>query len=151
MKSHEAIKEAVEKNGAKRIAGDLGVSVSLVYKWSEPTDESGAPNPLDRVAALVKAAEDTGPLQWLCAQADGFFSKNPPTQDQKIDVLAETQRILKEFAEVLNAVSTAWQDARVSPDEAEVIRREWDELKSVAETFVTRCEKHAREAKGKTR
>jgi hypothetical protein len=81
-------------------------------------------------------------LEWLCAQAGGVYVRNPPRVDtaSKPDVLVETQRILKEFSDVLSAVSQAWVDARVSHEEAAHIRKEWDELKSVAETFVLMCE-----------
>ena len=144
MKSHEAIKLAIEDVGAKQVSSELGVSLSLLYKWSEPAEESGAQNPLDRTAHLVKATGNTVALSWLCAQAGGVFVKNPSRTEQKVDVLVETQRILKEFSDVLSAVSAAWQDARVSDDEARVIRKEWDELKSVAETFVMMCEDHAK-------
>lgn len=144
MKSHEAIKRAIEAMGAKQVSSELGVSLSLLYKWSEPADESGAPNPLDRTAQLVKACRNTIALDWLCAQAGGVFVRNPARADKHVDVLVETQRILKEFSDVLSAVSQAWEDARVSDAEARAIRKEWDELKSVAESFVMTCEEHAK-------
>lgn len=140
MKSHEAIKAAIEDVGAKQIASELGVSLSLLYKWSEAADESGTQNPLDRTAQLIKATKNSVALDWLCHQSHGVFVKNPARTDTKVDVLMETQRILKEFSDVLQAVSSAWQDHRVSPDEATLIRKEWDELKSIAETFVLSCE-----------
>lgn len=146
MKSHEVIKETVEKLGAKKVASELGVSLSLLYKWSEPTDESGAANPLDRVADLCRVTDDPRPVAWLCQTQDGVFVKNPPADPklERIDVLKETQRILKEFSDVLNAVSDAWEDARLTQAEAKKIRDEWDELKAVAETFVRSCESHVK-------
>lgn len=140
MKSHEVIKETVDSLGAKKVASELGVSLSLLYKWSEPTDESGAANPLDRVAQLSRITNDPRCVMWLCQQMDGVYVKNPATLAGKLDVLRETQRLLKEFSDVLMAVSTAWEDAKVSKEEAEKIRAEWDELKSIAETFVVACE-----------
>lgn len=144
MKSHEVIKETVDALGAKKVAAELGVSLSLLYKWSEPTDESGAANPLDRVAQLSLITKDPRCVMWLCQQMDGVYVKNPGTLGGKLDVLRETQRLLKEFSDVLMAVSTAWEDAKVNAEEAEKIRAEWDELKSIAETFVLACEEHAK-------
>jgi hypothetical protein len=147
MKSHEVIKATVEDLGAKKVASDLGISLSLLYKWSEPAHESGAANPLDRVAELCRVTGDPRPIAWLCQQQDGVFVKNPPTDGRKVervDVLRDTQRILKEFSDVLNAVSTGWEDARLNPGEAAEIRREWDELKAIAETFVRQCEAYAK-------
>src|SRR5688572_3664241 len=58
MKSYEVIREATEEPGVKAVAAALGVSPALVYKWCEPPadsedkDQSGAKNPLDRVAEM---------------------------------------------------------------------------------------------------
>ena len=144
MKSHEVIKETVDALGAKKVASDLGISLSLLYKWSEPTEESGAQNPLDRVAQLSKITSDPRPVMWLCQQMNGVYVKNPEPLRSKLDVMKETQRLLKEFSDVLLAVGTAWEDARVTPAEAAKIRAEWDELKSLAETFVVGCEEAGR-------
>lgn len=144
MKSHEVLKETVDTLGAKKVAADLGISLSLLYKWSEPTDESGAQNPLDRVAQLSKITNDPRCVMWLCQQMNGVYVKNPASLGGKSDVLRATQRLLKEFSDVLMAVSLAWEDSRVTTAEAEKIRAEWDELKSIAETFVLSCEDHAR-------
>jgi len=144
MKSHEIIKQTVDALGAKKVAADLGISMSLLYKWSEPTDESGAANPLDRVAELCRVTQDPLPVSWLCQQMDGVYVKNPGSVVGKMDVLKETQRILQEFSDVLAAVSRGWEDARLTASEAEKIRKEWDELKSVAETFVIACEHHGK-------
>jgi hypothetical protein len=144
MKSHEVIKATVEKLGAKHVASELKISLSLLYKWSEPTDESGAQNPLDRVAELVRVTDDDRPVRWLCQKRGGVFVKNPDKQPGQVDVLRETNRILKEFSDVIQAVSMAWEDARVTPAEAQKIRAEWDELKAIAETFVLTCEAHAK-------
>lgn len=143
MKSHEVIKEMFDRLGAKHVAAELGVSLSLLYKWSEPEGESGAANPLDRVAELARVTDDDRAVQWLARQRGGVFVKNPTRVMDKVDVFRETQRILKEFADVLQAVSSAWDDSRLTADEIERIRLEWDELKSIGETFVMACEDHA--------
>lgn len=144
MKSHEVIKQTVDALGAKKVASELGVSLSLLYKWSEPTDESGAANPLDRVAQLSRITQDPRCVMWLCQQMNGVYVKNPQPLGGRLDVMRETQRLLKEFSDLLMAVSNAWEDAKVSGEEADKIRAEWDELKSIAETFVVACEETAR-------
>lgn len=143
MKSHDVIKEMFDRLGAKHVAAELGVSLSLLYKWSEPEGESGAANPLDRVAELSRVTDDDRAVQWLARQRSGVFVKNPSRTVDKVDVFRETQRILKEFADVLQAVSSAWDDSRLTAEEIEKIRAEWDELKSIGETFVMACEDHA--------
>ena len=59
MKSHELLHEVFESANPKQVAEDLGISVSLVYKWAEPPVQgSGAANPLDRVEALLRSTKD---------------------------------------------------------------------------------------------
>jgi hypothetical protein len=149
MKSHEVIKETVEKLGAKKVAGELGVSLSLLYKWSEPESESGAANPVQRVADLCKACDDVRPIAWLCQQMDGVYVKNSAAADERVDVLQQTQKLVTAFSEMLSAVSRGWEDGELTVDEAAKIRADGDSLKSVAETFVVGCEKHAAKTKRK--
>ena len=43
MESHEVLREVLKKISAKQVASDLGLSLSLIYKWAEPPAEgSGA-------------------------------------------------------------------------------------------------------------
>jgi len=58
MQSHELLKEVLRKTSAKQVASEMGLSLSLIYKWAEPPDDgaaSGANNPLDRVGQLSAA------------------------------------------------------------------------------------------------
>jgi hypothetical protein len=144
MKSHEAIAKAIDQHGAKHVAGELGVSLSLVYKWAESPGTSGAHNPLDRVEQLCRATSSSVPIQWLCEQAGGYFVVNPAVDNAAPpDVIAATRTLLKEFSDVLQEVSSAAVDGRVSDVEAVKIRSEWEELKRVAESLVSGLEKHA--------
>ena len=40
MDSHEVLKKAVTKRGAKMVASELGLSTSLLYKWTEESPAS---------------------------------------------------------------------------------------------------------------
>ena len=43
MESHEVMKEVLKRTSAKHIAADMGLSLSLIYKWGElPEDDSGS-------------------------------------------------------------------------------------------------------------
>ena len=47
MQSHELLKEVLQKISAKQVSSELGLSLSLIYKWAEPAAEgSGAAYPL---------------------------------------------------------------------------------------------------------
>ena len=145
MKSHELLREVFEKCNPKQIAGDLGLSVSLIYKWAEAPEESGggsgAANPLDRVEALLKCTQDTRLIQWLCERAGGFFIKNPKLNWAQPDFLVPaTNQIVQEFADLLAVIAVAAGDNQISKHEAKTIRARWEELKQVTEGFVHCCE-----------
>src|SRR5215467_7422595 len=82
MQSYELLREVFQKSGAKNIAAEMGLSLSLIYKWAEPPDPaagSGAVNPLDRIDTLQRRVGDPRLVQWICQRAGGFFIKNPKT------------------------------------------------------------------------
>ncbi len=146
--SHEVLKEAIEKVGVKAVATELKLSAALVYKWCQPwepddPDAGGARNPLDRLAEILRITQDPGPVNWLCHQAGGFFTPNPPidARDLGTELLKSTQQLVKEFSDMLEEVSRAVaNDGAIEPAEAVRIRRDWETLKRVAETFVVRAE-----------
>lgn len=145
MESHEVLREAFDQPGVspKEIASELGVSLSLVYKWAQPPEGqgSGSRNPLDRVASLVELTRHSPVVEWLCQKAGGYFVRNPTKCPTKgYSVVPATHQIVQQFAGLLDAVSRAAQDNEISGEEAREIRREWDRLKSYCEGFVRCCE-----------
>ena len=162
MQSHELFREVIQKTSAKQVAADLGLSLSIIYKWAEPPspdygascpDEdglvapkrseggSGSVNPLDRVEALIRSTNDPRLVQWICQRAGGFFIVNPKTHQPHPDYLIPaTNEIVQEFADLLAAIAVAAADNQITPKEASSIRARWEELKSVTETFVACCE-----------
>jgi len=142
MKSHEVLREVFQSANPKRVADEMGLSLSMMYKWAEPAAEggSGSPNPLDRVAALLRAADgDPRIVQWLCEQAGGFFVSNPSGKlGRAYDLVPATNAIVQEFADMLSVIATAAVDSQISASEAEKIRARWEDLKRVTEGFV-RC------------
>ena len=143
MESHEVIKEAFEKTSPKLIASEMGLSLSLVYKWAQPNTDtgSGSRNPLDRVARLLELTTDTHLIEWLCQQAGGYYVKNPSSAcDQGYEVVPSTSEIVQQFATLLSVISQAAMDNVITDEESEEIRDCWDELKAFAEGFVRCCE-----------
>lgn len=143
MESHEVLKRALRKTTPKAVAADLGVSLSLVYKWAEKPNEagSGSYNPLDRLLQIIDLSGDTGIVEWLCRQQNGHFVKDPDVSAHQIThVLPATQEIIGQFSDLLNQISDAAEDLSVTKAEAVEIRQCWDKLKSYAEGFVRACE-----------
>jgi len=142
MKSHEILKEVIEAQNIKELSASLGVSLSTLYKWSEPTsDGSGIPNPLDRAAELIRLTSDQRIADWICAQSNGFFVANPATgrhTPESVNVAAN--KLVREFAEMISTIASAASDNKINAQESETLRARWDILKSLSETFVHHCE-----------
>ena len=143
-RSNEVLKEAADRIGVKALAADLRLSPALVYKWCQPyepdnPDSSGARNPLDRLADVVEATGDVDVVNWLCQRVHGFFTPNPKVDAKHLDIelLMGTQRLVKEFSDMLEEVSRSIaDDGVIELAEAGRIRRHWETLKRVAEGFV---------------
>lgn len=144
MQSYELLREVFQRTSPKQVAADLGLSLSLIYKWAEPPEPqagSGAANPLDRIEALWRSTGDERLVQWICQRAGGFFINNPKaTRPHPEYLIPATNQIVQEFADLLGVIAAAAADNQITRQEAESIRARWEELKSVTEGFVRCCE-----------
>lgn len=140
------MREAVGDTSVKEVANEMGVSSSLIYKWCQEKgeDASGADNPLDRLLRFCEVTSSELPIQWLCEQVNAYYVENirpGDPSDGELRVLDMTQRILKEFTDMLDTVShSISNDGIVDKHEATLIRKEWEDLKRVGELFVLGCE-----------
>lgn len=143
MKSYEVVKSCFSGSTAKSLAADLGISQSLIYKWSQPVgdDQSGSRNPLDRVAILNEAGGDDRIVKWLSAQAGGYFVKNDTDGENLYNLNPATHEMVSQFASLLGEIVDAARDERITEAESENIRKQWDELKAFTEGFVHACER----------
>lgn len=151
--SWKVLKQAVNRKGAKEIAQSLRISLPLLYKWcqekaTKDNDRNGSLNPLDRVKTLIESTGDPEILQWLCQGAGGFFTKNPQEKDP-IHPLEDAQRILKEFSDLLGALSKAVADSQINPGEAKSIRKEWEDVKIQGEGLARAYEQSSKTASSK--
>ena len=138
MQSHELLREVFQKCSAKQVAAELGLSLSMIYKWAEPDDGtgSGTVNPLDRIEALLRCTNDRRLVQWICQRAGGFFILNPKTNKPHPSYLIPaTNEIVQEFADLLAVIASAAADNQITRKESQNIRARWEELKSVTESF----------------
>ena len=144
MQSHELLREVFQQCSPKQVSSELGLSLSMIYKWAEPADTtagSGSTNPLDRIDALLKCTQDRRLVQWICQRAGGFFILNPKTNKPHPSYLIPaTNEIVQEFADLLAVIASAAADNQITQKEADQIRARWEELKSVTESFVVCCE-----------
>jgi hypothetical protein len=144
MQSYELLREVFNNSNVKQISSELGLSLSMIYKWAEPPMEgagSGTTNPLDRIAALLRCTQDVRIAQWISEQSGGFFIRNPQRpRPHPHYLIPATNEIIQEFADLLAVVAAAASDNQITTRESEGIRARWEELKSVTEEFVRCCE-----------
>ncbi len=143
MQSHEVMREVLKKTSAKQIAAEMGLSLSLIYKWAEPPEDdsgSGTGSPLDRVGHLIRITRDARLAQWVAEQAGGFYIRNPQDLPVGQPLIPVTNDIVQEFADMLATIAISSADSVITRDEAKKIRARWEELKSVTEGFVKAAE-----------
>lgn len=145
QESWQVLKKSVDKNGIKHLAHELKLSPALIYKWCQkPLSEddpfsSGASNPLDRIRMIYEKTEDIDIVQWICQCADGFYCANPKKINKK-NIIEDMQVIINEFSDLLKAASSSLDDNKISEQEADKIRKEWEELKTTGESMVISLE-----------
>lgn len=144
MESHQLLHEVFQQTNMKEAAAQMGLSLSMLYKWSEPPAKgagSGASNPLDRLEKLIELSGDARLVQWLCERSGGFFIHNPKkAHPHSKFLIPATNEIIQEFADLLEVVANAAADNHINKAESHTIRARWEELKSVTEGFVRCCE-----------
>ncbi len=139
MTSKDAMKAACAECGVKAVAEYLGVSPSALY--NQMNDESRV-DILARFVEFVSACGNDIAVEWACAELNGIFVKNPDVLVERgdADVAGSVPEALREFGDVIGEIGAALEDGRVTPQEAERIRCEWDSLKILLEKFVLSCE-----------
>ncbi len=149
--AHEVVRAALLHVGAKadgrqleahaQVAGAMGVSTSMLYKWREPSAHgSGQPNPLERAALLLEATGDLRIADWFAQRAGGHFT---PEETEAADpgLAKASNALVREFGLLIAELVGAVEDHRVSGDEAQELRGRWDALRRKAEGFIRACER----------
>ena len=105
--------------------------------------QSAEKSVIDRLAKIFEATGDEHIISWLCQKADGFYCPNPKAEENATkDLFAHTQKLVSEFSDILQVVSASYSgDGVICEEDSKKIRGEWEELKSVGESFLKACEK----------
>jgi hypothetical protein len=146
--THQVLKQAVERAGPKRVARALDVSLSLVYKWTQPPRTkrnpaaSGARNPLDKLVTIFSLSQDLELIHFVCEVARGYYTANPagPSRTER-NFVSATVDALNDFADMLQyAEKSLTNDGHIDEAESAKLRRQWDRLKGRLEQFIVSCE-----------
>jgi hypothetical protein len=146
--THRILKQAVDRAGPKRVARALDVSLSLVYKWTQPPrtkrtpEASGARNPLDKLLTIFQLSQDLELIHFLCRIARGYYTPNPhAVPGAPLTFVSATVRALNDFADLMHhAEKSLTDDGIIDNDEAAKLRGMWDKLKGRLEHFIVSCE-----------
>jgi hypothetical protein len=114
-KVRAAIGAVIEDAGAKMIAQRMGVNVSTIYAWAE-----SKPMPWERFEQLHHITGDARPIAALCQSLGGVFLPQPERAGElELDMILA----IKNFATLVEEVSTALLDKRIEPAELRRIQR----------------------------
>lgn len=157
--THLVLKNAVDRAGPKRISRALDVSLSLVYKWTQPPrtkknpNASGARNPLDKLVTIFHLSQDLEIIHFLCRVARGYYTSNPQhASAQAQNFVSATVSSLNDFADMIqHAEKSLTNDGEIDDNEAKKLRKMWDKLKGRLESFVVACEEGQFNATGKNK
>jgi len=153
MESYQAIQAAVNGKSVEH-AKRLGVSLSLVSKWQEPSLEftdSGAYNPLDRVETVIRTSRDLGneperhlaPLHYLAAKFGQIVFPAPAPGKNLSDLQQELSKLVKEFGDVLTESGKRLGDGDVSSKDARAITKEAQEVQRALSSFIAKLSAEA--------
>lgn len=128
IKHNEVIQEVLEGKNIKQVAGDMGVSKELLYKWKS----AEARNPLGHIEELFKATGEHRIIEYMCTLFDGYFVSNTHELEEHENV----NRIYSEIADVLKVMSESYEDEVFTLGELLKIQREFNELQAVMHGFL---------------
>jgi hypothetical protein len=146
--THKVLKSSVDRAGPKRVARALDVSLSLVYKWTQPPrtkknpSASGARNPLDKLVTIFHLSQDLEMIQFLCRVARGYYTSNPEAvAADRSNFVTATVGALNDFADLMHhAEKSLSDDGIIDDEESKQLRKMWDRLKGQLERFIVACE-----------
>ena len=138
MDSKEALKLACDERGVKEIAENLSISPTAIYNQINDPDKNDI---LNKFVDFVNACGNDVAIQWASSELNGIFLKNPDIAAKKEEIKRTyIPEALQDFGNVIKEIGEAMEDGKVTAEEAEGIRQQWDKLKVLLETFVLACE-----------
>ena len=140
----QVLRETLAPLGFKNAARQLGLSPKLLEGWCDPPAAYGSlpDDPLSRLAALLHLTQDQKLLEWFCQRCNGFFvSPRHQPGSGPASALTALQKVVSEFAGLLARVTDSLaRHGEISAAESVEIRRIWQNLKGVGESFVVATE-----------
>ena len=144
MSSNDILQSTMERVGVKYIAHELGVSQSLVYKWTQDKNVSGTTNPLERIREIIDITKDSQMLDWLCSEFSGVFVPDVSC-DNELELekyMLHYQKLLINFNELSTIIlESIIDDQKIDAKEYDKIRKKWYCVKQYVEGFINHCQR----------
>jgi hypothetical protein len=136
MTSKDTMKIAAKDTGVKEVARCLGMSASTLYNQMNSDDKNDL---MQRFVDFSTLCGNDIAIKWACEQLGGTYVPNLTDLGDVTphECISES---LKEFSDVIRAIGGAIEDGIITQKEAGLIRKEWDDVKSLLESFVFACE-----------
>jgi len=138
VNSKEAMREACAAAGVKTVARQLGVTPTALYNQ---INDLAKPDVLRRFVDFADATGNDLAIEWVCEELGGCFVRNPAVSVLRGmragDYISSS---VKEFGDMLREIGESLSDGRVTKVEAVKIRKAWEELKRMLESFALSCE-----------
>lgn len=112
----------------KELAKELNMSKESIYKWTDGSQR----NPLDRILTIIKSCDNNNIIRYLTKECGGYFIEMPKVEQNNSEICAKA---VKEFGEMLSAMSEALIDGKVDKTEYDRIYSEWNDLENVMHAF----------------
>ena len=133
MDSKEALKAACKVVGVKVVAESLGMSPTAIYNQINDPDKHDL---LEKFVDFNNACENDICVKWVCEELNGTFIKNDDIKVEAGNYNNCMSDALREFGGMISEIGKALEDGVVTSDEAVAIRKEWEDVKRVMESFV---------------
>jgi len=124
----QILNKAVGKK-VKEIAHKTGLSKG--YHYQELRGDT--PNIIQRVKIYLDAEDGDTLIQYLCDTQQGLFYRDlPRISDTDFSIIP---KILKEFSDYLNCLSSSLADGVISDAERIKLRKEWSEVAGIVQSL----------------
>ncbi len=139
MDSKEAMKKACTDVGVNNIAKYLKQSKTALYNQM---NDHARNDILYKFVDFNNACQNDIPIKWACEELGGIFVKNGDVEGNQQKATEKcVPDSMQEFTDVVREISKAFEDGKVSKEEAEMIRKEWEDLKGILEAAILSWER----------
>lgn len=150
-RSYEIFEDTIRRDTLE-VAQACGLSTSLISKWKEPHGDftdSGARNPLDRLACIIetimKIAPERAllPLKWLAARFGFVLVPLPRKQKGLADAHQHLMTLIANFGRLMQDSTGALEDGLITKEECRQLQADGYELQEEVAVYLDAIERAA--------